>query len=762
MLSVDLPEDALRARLGAELSLAAVNGDGVCVAAGPVAAIDALAAQLAADEVPVPSRRLHTSHAFHSALMEPALAAFAERVRRVALRPPRLPYLSNLTGDWITAAEATDPDYWVRHLRETVRFGDGVAKLLAAPNVVLLELGPGRTLPSLLGRAGRAARTAGAEPPAAIPAMRHPKEAEEDAAVLLQALGQLWLAGVEVDWQGVHAGERRRRVPLPTYPFERRRHWLEPGGVAEAAVPAPAAAAAVAAVAVPSPDGVEARVADLFRRLLGVDAVGGHDGFFALGGDSPLSTRLLTLIRDQLGVALPIDELFAAPTPAALAERIAAAQREAAAAGWPEEPIAPVPRSGADADGLPLSFTQERLWFLDQLAPESAAHNIPCPLRLTGPLDPAALEHALGEVVRRHEALRTTFPSVDGRPVQRIAPPAPFHLPEIDLCALPPAAREAAAARLAGEEARRPFDVGGGGEESLLRVCLLRLGEPGARDDHLLLLTLHHLVADGWSLGVLAREIAALYRARREGAPSPLPPLPVQYADFAAWQRRRLAGPALAELLAWWRARLAGLPVLELPTDRPRPALETHRGDRRRFALPPALTAALAAVGRSRGATLFMTLLAAFSALLARYSAQEDLAVGSPVAGRTRAEVEGLIGVFINTLVLRQDLAGDPAFGALVERVRDTALGAYAHQEMPFEKLVEELRPERRLGHSPLFQVLFILQSDPLAAEARAAAAPEASLTLRPIDVHPGVSRFDLTLSAVESDGGLLGYLEYK
>ncbi|HEV3049323.1 MAG TPA: condensation domain-containing protein, partial [Longimicrobium sp.] len=352
-----------------------------------------------------------------------------------------------------------------------------------------------------------------------------------------------------------------------------------------------------------------------------------------------------------------------------------------------------VPR--AHRDGAPLSFAQERLWFIDRLEPESAVYGMPMALRLAGALDHAALERALGEVVRRHEVLRTVFGEADGSPVQVIAPFGGFALPVEDLSALGEADREAAVTRRADEEASRPFDLSAG---PLFRAALLRLGQ----EDHVLLLSMHHIVSDEWSMGVLFGELSVLYEAYREGRESPLPELPVQYADYAVWQREHLAGEVLQRHLSYWRERLAGAPeLLELPIDRPRPAVRTHRGGTVPVELSPELLERLQALGRSEGATLYMTVLGAFQVLLSKYAGSDDVVVGSPIAGRTRREVEGLIGFFVNTLVLRTDLSGDPGFREVLRRVREVTLGAYAHQDLPFERVVEELQPERGIGQVP-------------------------------------------------------------
>ena len=419
------------------------------------------------------------------------------------------------------------------------------------------------------------------------------------------------------------------------------------------------------------------------------------------------------------------------------------------------EQAAPRPLAGAEerierrraGAPPPLSFSQWRLWFLDQLEADSLAYNLAIGVELRGPLQVAALTGAAHRVACRHESLRTTFPNPadDEEPVQAIAPEPDLDLPRIDLGKLPPQRRVSEASRRELDLLRRPFDLARG---PLLRLALVELGE----EHRHLVVVLHHIVADGWSLGVFVEELVAFYEACREGRVPSLPALPVQYGDFALWQRRRLDGEVLERELAYWRERLAGVPeLLELPADRPRPEVSSGRGGRVAWSLSPASTSSLAAFGRDSSATLFMTLLAAFQAFLHRYTGAGDLVVGTPVAGRQRIEVEGLIGHFINTLALRSDVTGDPTFRELLERVRESATGAFAHQELPFERLVEALQPERSLRHSPIFQVMLVLQNAPRGAR------QVSGLTVVPFPLESGASKFDLTLSLAESQGALTG-----
>jgi amino acid adenylation domain-containing protein len=492
---------------------------------------------------------------------------------------------------------------------------------------------------------------------------------------------------------------------------------------------------------------VEEAVAGIWAALLGRERVGVHDNFFALGGHSLLATRVVSRVRDILGAEIPLRALFEEPTVAGLASVVERARRGEEAPQAP--PIRPVPRAGA----LPLSFAQQRLWFLDQLEPESSAYVISFALHLDGRLDRAALGRALTEIVRRHETLRTRFVLEDGDPLQAVAEPFAVEPPAVDLSGLPEEARESEALRLATMLGRRPMDLAAPEGGSLLRVTLLKLAESG----HAMLISLHHIAADGWSMGVFLRELGALYAAFAAGRPAALPALPVQYADFAAWQRGWLAGEVLEVQLGWWHRHLAGAPpVLDLPTDRPRPAVQTHRGERLALELPRELSAALEAEGWRRGVTPFMTLFAAFSALLSRASGQEDLVIGTPIANRNRSEVEDLIGLFANTLALRADLGGDPAFADLALRVREAALGAYAHQDLPFEKLVDELEVRRDLSHSPLFQVLFTLQNTPQAG------LDLPGIALARLPVETGQVQFDLTLNLAPGREGLVARFDWN
>jgi amino acid adenylation domain-containing protein len=490
---------------------------------------------------------------------------------------------------------------------------------------------------------------------------------------------------------------------------------------------------------------VEEILAHVWSQVLEVEAVGTETNFFELGGHSLLAMQLISRMREALQVELPLRSLFEAPTVAGLALMVEERLRSREQVETP--PLRAVTRAAA----LPLSFAQQRLWFLSQLEPSSSFYNIAEGVRLSGALELWALRQSFSEIVSRHEALRTTFGVSDGEPVQVIHEATEFRLPLIDLGQLEESEREAEVERVARAEAREPFDLEIG---PLLRVRVLRLGAA----EHVVLLTMHHIISDGWSMGVLIKEIASLYTAIVSGTEpaAVLAPLPVQYADYAVWQRE-LSEVVLERQLSYWKEQLQGAaPVLELPTDKPRPAVQNFKGARERFEISTSLSAALKELSRGEGVTLFMTMLSAFQVLLWRYSGQADLSIGTPVAGRTQVETEGLIGFFVNTLVLRTEVRGAESFGELLKRVREVALGGYSHQEVPFEKLVEELQPERELSRSPLFQVMFVLQNMPGVELALS------GLELSAMGVAGRTAKFDLTLTVVEHGGGLSGAIEYN
>ncbi|HET8843483.1 MAG TPA: condensation domain-containing protein, partial [Ktedonobacteraceae bacterium] len=763
MLALSLPKQEIQPLLSGQIDLAAVNTHSQCVVSGTTEDIENFTLTL--QERGIEFQRLHTSHAFHSIMTEPVLEEFAALVRSIQLSSPQLPYISNVTGTWITPEQATDPLYWSQHMRQQVRFADGILEILQEPAMVLLEVGPGRTLGTFARAQDNLLDSKNKH--SVISSLRQPTQDLPDDEFLLTGLGRLWLAGVTIDWDKLHADAEPCRVPLPTYPFERKRYWVNPpqqrnasqetlvrpGSEAETLeIPEEAESGATL---YPRPDlstryvaprnRLETTLTTLWQELLGVSQVGIYDSFFELGGHSLLATQLISRLRSNLQIHLPLSTIFEATTIAELGQRIeeyTSTQVEEALA----QPILPVARTGK----LPLSHAQRRLWFMWQMEPDAGFFNIPLGVRLQGPLQLDVLEKALQELTIRHEVLRTTFISQENEPELMIAPALKVTIERVDLREIPASKQESTLQHLATGRAQQLFDLERG---PLLRATIFLLDQETA----VLLIAIHHLISDGWSLGVLVGELLEIYQAFRIGQPSPLEPLVVQYVDVAAWQRKWLEGAEFVRQLAYWREQLSGpLPALELPADHPRPVIQTYRGAHFPFELPELLTERLNNLSQQEHVTMFMLLLAAFQVICARYSGQEDILIGTPIANRRRVEIEKLIGCFINTLVIRTKLTGDISFRELLQRVREKTLEAFAHQDLPFEQLVEALQPERDLSRSPIFQVMFMLQNVPTPA------TEIADLHMSTLDIDNGATQFDLTLVVNETDQRITGLVEYN
>lgn len=764
MLAVVLSERELAAFQG-RCSLAAVNGPRLSVLSGTPDEIDAAAAHLTEKGIAV--RRLHVSHAFHSSMMDPILPAFKKVLEQITFGTPTIPFLSNVSGRWISAAEATDPNYWVRHLRQTVRFSAGLQELMNQPNRILLEVGPGETLSVLARR--QFTESAASDPslssnaPSIVSSLPHPQKRQPGQAHLWESLGKLWLAGAAVDWTQIHIGERRGRVPLPTYPFERQRYWVDagrdhswsPSSGGETVDPVQTVPSIVSRTnqgherpALPTPycapqNDLEQQLVTMWQELLRIDHIGIHDSFFELGGESLVAVQLLSQIRTVFKREVSPAEFFAIPTVVGLSQILNS--NESGGISASDAPPAVSPR--AHSAETPLSYAQERLWFLDQLEAGSSFYHLSAALHIHGSLNTTAVASAFDRIVNRHEILRTAFTIRDGRPVQIIESEGRV---QVTIQDLGDEQGQDTIVQLAKEEARRPFRLD---KSPLMRITLVKVRD----QEHVLLITMHHIISDGWSLGVLMREFAAYY-LRSVGDDSViLPPLAIQYADYANWQRRWYSGEALNRALDYWKTKLEGRkPTLALPTDRPRPAAQSYRGTTYRMALSLSLTESLKTLSHRSNTTLFTTLLAAFQVLLYRYSGQEDFCLGTPMANRPRAEIEPLIGFFVNTVVFRSDISGASSFLDLLSRVRETVLGAQSYQDIPFEKLVEALQPIRDLSYSPIFQVMFSLDRDHL----QSATLPGLEMSALPIETQH--TRFDLTLDMTESKGAISEVWEYS
>ncbi len=489
---------------------------------------------------------------------------------------------------------------------------------------------------------------------------------------------------------------------------------------------------------------IQELLSGIWQQILGIEKIGIHDNFFTLGGHSLLATQVISQVKKAFQIELPLRRLFESPTIASFSQLVEQAIKKGAELISP-----PIERVSRDRV-LPLSFSQQRLWFLHQLEPNSAAYNGATVVQLKGTLDVTALEKSLNEIVRRHEVLRTCFSVVEGQPVQQIMPDLSVNLAIANLENLPPNEREQAIQQLIEENAQQPFDLS---KAPLMRFALLQL----STEEHILLLSLHHIISDAWSAGIFIKEIGQFYQSFSTGKNPSLPELTIQYADFAVWQQQWLQGEILDSQLNYWKQQLDGAKtVLELPTDKPRSLSLSSLGTKYSFSLSPELSQSLQSLSQREGATLFMTLMAVFNTLLYRYTGQDDILVGSPIANRNRHETEGLIGFFANTLVWRTKLSNNLSFRELIQQVREFSLGAYAHQDLPFEKLVAELQPERHLTHSPLFQAWFVLQNTPMPT------LELEGIKLSLLEAGSGMVRHDLKLEVANVEAGLECFFEYK
>ncbi|AEI67516.1 hybrid non-ribosomal peptide synthetase/type I polyketide synthase [Corallococcus macrosporus] len=745
MTAVGCAEETVRPLLTEALSLAAVNGPDRCVVSGPTPDVEALERDLAVRGIGV--LRLPAAHAFHSAAVEPLMAELRRVVAGLRLAAPQRPYVSSVTGTWIRAEEATDPDYWLRQMRAPVRFGDGLEALRADGCTVFLEVGPDQALTALA--RGGPGRAVASQPRTGSKRGMH--------ATLMEALGALWEQGLVLDWHQVYAHEARRKLSLPTYPFQRQTFRV----AAPAPVKALQAPAEVVAVSPVVADGggaaeaasdlagarteVERKVLAIWRERLGRSDFGIHDDFLELGGNSLMAAQLLTRLREAFPVPLPLSDVFDSPTVAGISARIQ--ERLGASGANGAEPVLPplvrIPRDG----DLPLSVVQGRVCALEQALPGNPALNMYVVLRFQGALDVAVLERSLEAAAQRHEALRTSYPLQDGVPVLRIAPRLTFPLTPEPLAG-------ATWQQRVYDEVSRPFDLERG---PVARARLWRLDA----DDFMLAVTIHHVVCDTWSLVVFAKELGEHYAALKQGHPARLPALPVQYVDFAAWQRKALKEGAFASQIAAWRERLAAFPSpLELPVDRARGDGPALRGQVLKVGFSATLSAAVQALAQREGVTPFMVLLASWKALLSRWTGRDDIVVGTPIGNRSRPELEPMIGYVAHAVPLRTDMAGAPSFRELVMRVRDVIMEAYAHPDVPYEELGREIEPTKDTGRSRVFDTLFVLHS----RFDRTVDLPGVRMSLAELDDVPpefGSVLSDLTVGLGEHAHGFSGTIDY-
>lgn len=762
MLSVALAEDAVQSYLDNGIELSVINSPNASVVSGENAKIELLEKRLAGDGVRY--IRLHTSHAFHSKMMEPIMAPFKSLFDNVHLNAPKIPFISNLTGDWITPDQATDPEYWADHLRHTVRFHDGAMKLLSEPGRLFIEVGPGNTLSTLVRQA--AAHMGSSEQKATIlpiiQSLRHPKQTTSDRAFFLHSIAKLWQIGAEIKTIGLYEEEERRRVALPTYPFERQAFWIDPdtafdherrSSFEESSTPISSIDA----------DNVEQRhtpevkqleiveqtyektekfISDIWRDLLGIDDISKDSNFFELGGDSVCASQVLMRISEQTEIILSLGDIFENPTLTGISKLVSSQLNHVE-----DSNVLKMERIDREKY-LPLSRGQKRLWFLSKLEPDSPAFNLALGIRIEGQLDREILHKAINSVIERHEPLRTTFVEDDGEAKAVIHEHVAIDLKYIDAQKIEGGAQ--AAYHMVKEASAAPFDLEKG---PLTRWYLLHV----KNNVNILIYHAHHIIFDGWSLGVVLKEISVFYDAYERNIEAKLPALDIQYVDCAVWLEKWLDSNRLKSQIAYWTAQLKGqLPVLQLPWDRPRPKSPNYTGSLATFELPASLSEKIKSLAKKEEATFFMLFLAAFKILLFRYSGQKDIIVGTPVANRNHIEMEKIVGFFINMLALRTDMSDNPSFKNLLSRIRKTSIDAFANQDLPFEQLVDILQPSRDMSIHPVYQVMFAFHNfsfPPVTLQ---------NITMKNTMIDRGASQLDLWLSLWEEEEGFKGIIEYS
>ncbi len=714
-----------------DLQIAAINAHDQVVVSGDIAAIEALCKEW--EQAGLKYRRLSVSHAFHSALMEPMLASFTAYAQQLTPQPLHTPLISNLNGELLNPGTILDPSYWRKHIRQPIQFVACLETLKQLAIPIVLEIGSHPVLTTL-------ARKVVSDRQIVLWSL---KRNHDEWFTILSNLGQCWTHGSKVDWRAVHSDRLRHRVHVPTYPFELR-EFNRVVVPARAVTEEPKLPMALnTKTQTVTTDMIHGKLISYWQEIFGQNRGALHENFLDLGGDSLNAIQLQARIREDLKVEITIQEFLTIKNLAAFIELVQ--QRCRPIQQEQQEVIPRLPSQSSYG----LSNAQKRIWFLEQFYPTSALYNVPTVMRFQGPLDVKRLRVAFQCVIQYQASLRTVFKMDGEEPVQVIlSQETHFELPMQDWTTST-FDREARLHTLLEQEIRRPFHLELG---PLIRALLIKM----AAQEYVLLLNIHHIIFDGWSMNVLMREVRDRYFALEQGITPEIPEAPIRYVDYAAWQKKQLDSGALKQSRHFWLEHLKGpLPVLDLPLDRPRPSLQTYNGATAQQQVSPALTAQLQAVARQYNITLYMLLLSAFKVLLYRYTGQTDIVVGTPVAGRSHGQLGSLIGLFVNTLALRTQLQPSETFDTLLDRVKATTLSAYEHQTYPFDLLVEELNPNRDLSRPPIFSVMFALQN--LGHQ-----ESFGNLQVSPVELKLHQAKFDLTLFVQEREQSLCLDMEYK
>lgn len=779
MTSVPLTEEKLVPLLenNNDISLATVNGPS-CIVSGTPERISQFEQLMKAKKLIC--TRLNSSMATHSRLMNSIRPQFERMFDGLDTAVPGIPFISNLTGDWIQPGQARSAQYWGEHLCSPVRFADGAATLMKEEKTLFIEIGPGRMLSNIL-------RSLPARMPGQliVNIIRHEHENTTDDSYLLKQLGRMWLYGLKIDWQsyydGIQLNSKPRRISLPGYPFERQLfqpdpQWLEQlqqlmtGHTIENGITSMPGTAVLNTPDTitgydstesivpglyddkpftPPRNEIEEQTAQVWAEVLGFQRIGIFANFFHINGDSLTATQVTARLRNIYGVEIPIKEFFEDPT---IAHTAALIVRKLAGHVRNDGETRIVPREVVSP--VVCSFGQRRLWIIDRLMPGKAFYNTPAVQRISGHLNIPVFQRAVDEIIKRHQSLRTVFREENDEPLQIILPHLELPIIVEDLKHLHGSEQDDEVRRRALDQISAPFDLEQG---PLLRMTLLCLDS----QRYVLLFVSHHIISDIWSMTIFLHELSAVYTAFLNGKPSPLPDLSIQYADYALWQRRLMEGQPAAAQMNYWREQLGtNLPVLELPSDRPRPPVQTFNGDILDYRLTSELSSRISELAKKEQSSFFMVMLSTLNLLLYRYSGQDDILVGTPIAGRSRVELEHVIGYCSNTLVFRTSLKGSPSFIDLLARVKHLAANAFDNQDIPFERLVEEFQPSRYMSHTPLFQVMLITHAPiPESGEST-------GFKLSTYPIHNKTCKFDLWFSAFEAgdeaDEEISGQVEYN
>lgn len=765
MMSVNMAEEDLIKLIDKDIEIALINAPNQCVVAGSTEQLDNF--QIVLSDLNIEGRRLHTSHAFHSSMMDGAVQPFTDILKTITIKPPSIPYISNVTGDWVQFEEIKNLTYWGDHLRNTVRFSDGINTLLQDGFRTFLEVGPGNTLASFVNKTfshrTSTSKNVNTEKIVVATSVRHVKQEIEDVPHFLNAIGQLWQNGITIQGQNLYPEENRFRIPLPTYPFEQKKFWINSvnnsffglgnqNGISiteqenetyiQPVFPASDSAIVFSDKSEVVASAMQQTIESIWKDLLGLEIVNSSQSFFELGGDSIWATQMLARIRDKTGVDVSISKLYKSPSIFEFTKEVETLKKDTVSSSI-SKPI----RSDIQ-EGIPLSSAQLRLWFLHQLEPESPAFNLASEFSITGKFNYDFAKRTINALAERHDALRMTFEQSENGPSIRIQNKINYEFETIDLSDLAIKDNDRWISEIR-TRSTKPYDLETG---PLFRILLIRLGE----SHHILTIMSHHIISDGWSIGVFLRDFTTYYTSLVASKSPVFPELAFRFADYVMWQSKNSTfseNPSLE----YWKHQLKGvLPVLELPSEKIRPPALTYAGSCVHFSLRKETSKKLALLSKKEQTTTFSSLLSIFYILLSKYSGQNDIIIGAPVANRHNIEIENLIGFFLNMIPLRICCEKTQTYQEILQSIAGVVREAFEHQDIPFNVLVETLKPQRDLSHPPIFQVMFAYQNFPI----------EPSLiddtTITPLLVDRAATEYDLSLYMWNSDEILSGIFEYS